>query len=220
MLPCRLAVVTMMLLLAGCSAAREESRIAAMVPLDATVASFDVCHGTSCTVRTPVGLSDEQWERITEVFARSAKSAAAERQDIAHAIALFERFVGEKTGTMHDVGGNLAVADQAGQLDCIDESVNTTTYLRLLKDADLLQWHDVAFPAHRNPNLIDFHNTAVIIERDNRMYWAVDSWFRPNAHDPYIVPLTAWYAGWRPGDGTLSVSTAPSETPEPDDTEN
>ncbi|MEX0807256.1 MAG: hypothetical protein WD044_00875 [Dongiaceae bacterium] len=220
MLPCRLAAFAMILLFAGCSAAREESRIAALVPLDATVTSFDVCHGTSCKVRTPVGLSDEQWEQIAEIFDRSAKSAAVERRNIAHAIALFERFVGQKTGTMHDVGGNLAVPDQAGQLDCIDESVNTTTYLRLLKDADLLQWHDVAFPAHRNPNLIDFHNTAVIIERDNRMYWAVDSWFRPNAHDPYIVPLSAWHGGWRPGDGAVAVSVTPSTTAVPDDTNN
>jgi hypothetical protein len=205
--------------IAGCSAAREESRIAAMVPLDATVESFEVCHGTGCAVRSPVTLSDEQWTRIAEIFVRNDRSAALEREEIGRAVALFETFAGAQTGTSNDSGRNRSVANQASQLDCVDEAINTTTYLRLLRDADLLQWHDVAFPAHRHPGL-DFHNTAVIVERSNRMKWAVDSWFRPNAHAPYIVPLSAWVNGWGPGSGTVVTTVGPAATEDPGDTEN
>jgi hypothetical protein len=207
------------LAIAGCSAAREESRIAALVPLDATVESFDVCHGTGCAVRSPVALSDEQWTRIAEIFVRNDRSAALEREEIGRAVALFETFAGAQTGTSNDSGRNRSVANQASQLDCVDEAVNTTTYLRLLKDSGLLQWHDVAFPAHRHPGL-DFHNTAVIVERSNGTKWAVDSWFRPNSHAPYIVPLSAWLTGWEPGAAMVVTTVEPAPPAEQGYTEN
>jgi hypothetical protein len=208
------------LLLAGCSTAREESRIAALVPLEATVTSFTACHGSNCATRTPVGLSDEQWGRIQDIFSRSASSAEVERRDIARAVAQFETFVGAQTGTMNDAARNRTDSNQESQLDCIDESVNTTTYLRLLDKANLLQWHDVAFPAHRHKGLIDFHNTAVIVEQANGMQWAVDSWFRPNAHEPYIVPLSAWLAGWEPDAAAVVTTAEPAPPAEPNDPTN
>jgi hypothetical protein len=196
------------LLLTGCSAAQEESRIAALVELDATVASFSVCHGSNCSVRTPIGLTGGEWAQIAALFEPPADDAVAEREQIARAIGLMEAIVGPKTNTMRDAGRNHISADQSTQMDCVDESVNTTTYLRLLDQADLLQWHRVGWPAHRRRGLIDFHNTAVILSETDGSYWTVDSWFGPNGATPALVPLETWRAGWEPQQGTTVMTPA------------
>jgi hypothetical protein len=185
-------------LAAACSNAAEERRVAAMVQPDASVADFLVCHGSACHVRTETGLTDEEWSKIAAIFDPPAESAAEERKQIARAIGLIERYVGPKTNTQSDAGRNRPDPDQATQLDCIDETVNTTTYLHLIEAAGLLRWHRVGSPAHRTKGLIDFHNTAVVVQGDGAM-WAIDSWFGPNGAPASIVPLETWRAGWEPG---------------------
>lgn len=182
----------------ACSTAAEERRLAAMVQPDASVSDFVVCHGSDCRIRSETGLTDAEWSKIESVFDPPAATAEDERKQIARAIGLFERYVGPKTNTKSDGGRNRPDPDQSTQLDCIDETVNTTTYLRLIEEAGLLRWHSIGQPAHRTAGLIDFHNTAVIIEQSDGAAWAVDSWFGPNGTMPYVVPLDAWRAGWQP----------------------
>lgn len=188
-----------LLLAAGCSNAAEERRVASMVQPDASVAEFLVCHGSGCRIRSETGLTDEEWSKIEDAFDPPAATAEAERKQIARAIGLFELYVGPKTNTKSDAGRNRPDVDQTTQLDCIDETVNTTTYLRLIETAGLLRWHSVGSPAHRTKGLIDFHNTAVVVMQSDGEMWAVDSWFGPNGARASVVPLDAWRAGWEPG---------------------
>lgn len=197
-----------LLLVASCSNAAEERRVASMVQPDASVASFMVCHGSGCRIHSETGLTDEEWSKIEEAFDPPAATAEAERKQIARAIGLFEFYVGPKTNTKSDAGRNRTDVDQATQLDCIDETVNTTTYLHLIEAAGLLRWHSVGSPAHRTEGLIDFHNTAVVVVQSDGTMWAVDSWFGPNASPPVIVPLDAWRAGWQPGRSIPTVASA------------
>ena len=169
-----------------------------MAQPDATVSDFTVCHGSDCRVRSETGLSDEEWSKIAGAFDPAAETAEDERKQIARAIGLFELYVGRKTNTKSDAGRNRPDVNQATQLDCVDETVNTTTYLHLIEAAGLLRWHSVGVPAHRTEGLIDFHNTAVIVAHGDGTMWAVDSWFGPNASPPAIVPLDAWRSGWQP----------------------
>jgi hypothetical protein len=199
------------LALAACSAASEEARIARLTDPAPTIHAFSACHGSNCHVRTPVSLSDDEWAWIEAIFDHSAKDPALERQQIAEAIGRFEEIIGPKTGTDSDAGRNRTDSDQSTQLDCIDESVNTTTYLTLLSNAGMLQWHDVAMPAHRRLGLIDFHNTAVVIDKEDGVRWAVDSWFGPNGAPPAVIPLESWVAGWVPANGLPSVVSAESD---------
>ena len=182
----------------ACSTTAEERRLAAMVQPDATASELPVCHGSGCRIRSETSLTAEEWSKIESVFDPAAETAEAERKQIARAIGLFERYVGPKTNTISDAGRNRPDPDQSTQLDCIDETVNTTTYLQLIEAAGLLRWHSIGQPAHRTTGLIDFHNTAVIIVQSDGAAWAVDSWFGPNGSLPDIVPLDAWRAGWQP----------------------
>src|SRR5207248_11227591 len=82
------------------------------------------------------------------------------------------------------------------QLDCIDETVNTTTYLLLLSRVGLLHWHRVGVPAHRGTLMtLDVANTAVVIEASSGRGFAIDTAFADPGLTPYVVPLETWLAG-------------------------
>ena len=90
---------------------------------------------------------------------------------------------------------------RSGQLDCVDETVNTTVYISLMEDDGLLDWHTLGAPADRNiftgaccwPQ-----KSAVVTETASGESYAVDSWFHDNGEPAEIVPLSAWLSGWKP----------------------
>lgn len=155
---------------------------------------FFSCTDYHCDEGQTVQLSEAQWQPVRELFAATA-SAAEERQQLRRAIAALEHNVGAITGTWRDLAENVAGAGQPGQLDCIAESKNTTTYLQLLSDAGLLKWHQVEARAVRHPLIFNVHWSAVIRDTRSGRQYAVDSWFRDNGEPPYIQPLEAWKSG-------------------------
>jgi hypothetical protein len=165
---------------------------------DPDPALFNICYDHGCSSLAWVRLSAEQWQQLRQVFAAPAGTAAGERAQIAAGIAMFERIVGEMTGTAGDKGGNWNGLGLPGQMDCIDESTNTTIYLRMLQKYGLLRWHSVADRATRWSFLSWPHTTAVIMERDSLERWAVDSWFRDNGEPPFVLPLDLWKRDWKP----------------------
>jgi len=150
-----------------------------------------VCYGFGCKRQSEVELSGVEWRQIQQMFNNKAVNPEAERVMIAKAIALMERFVGQQTGTWRDKAGNSGMS-QPGQMDCIDESTNTSAYLRLFAFKGWLKWHDVESRVMRSPFIVDVHWTAVIKDRQSKQLYAVDSWFKDNGHEPLIVKLEAW----------------------------
>jgi len=204
----RLVLILSLPLLAAC-AAQTEARVAKLVPLDATPAAFEVCHGSGCRTRTPVSLTAAQWDEVRALFA-ATQNAPEERAAISKSVALIERLVAKPAGTGKDVGRNLVTANQGGQLDCVDEAVNSTTYLRMMAQDDLIRFHDVGFPAHRG-GIIRAHNTAVIRDRATGERYAVDSWFYDNGMPPAVVALQTWRDGWQPGDSPDAIAQQSAE---------
>jgi len=157
---------------------------------------YTVCFDHSCTTVVNDSLKQDEWETAIQALRKPAATAADERQAIARSIAVFEDIVGRHTGMYRDKGGNLRGVGPPGQLDCIDESTNTTTYLRLLEHAGLLQWHRVLETSTRFGLLIGMpHTTAVIEESDSEVRYAVDSWLLDNGMPPYIEKLAIWKSG-------------------------
>ncbi len=155
---------------------------------------FFSCTDYHCDTGKMVSLTPSQWQSIRNLFTGDA-SPAEERENIRHAIASFENMVGAITGTWRDLAGNFAGAGQPGQLDCISESKNTSTYLQLMYDDGLFKWHEVEERAVRHPFIFNTHWTAVIADRSNGERFAVDSWFRDNGQPPDIQPLADWLKG-------------------------
>jgi hypothetical protein len=160
-------------------------------------APFFSCIDYHCDAGKTVTLSEEQWRRIVSIF-EPADSPPEERQQIRRAIALLEIEVGAITGTWRDLAKNVAGAGQPGQLDCISESKNTTTYLQLLSKHGLLRWHQVEERRSRQPWILNVHWSAVIRDLQTGSRYAVDSWFLDNGEPPLIQPLEQWMSGKRP----------------------
>ncbi|MGH6882665.1 hypothetical protein [Hypericibacter sp.] len=197
--------------LASC-ADLEEHRVGSLVEHAPTPETLQVCHGSNCRIETAVRLDGNDWNSVRALFEPPATTASAERQRIANAIGLMERLVAPQAGTAKDVGRNLAVVDQAGQLDCVDEAVNSSTYLHLIESAGLLRFHAVETPAHRG-GVILAHNTAVVRDLATDQRYAVDSWFYDNGAPAVVLPLQTWLNGWEPGDSApLAGSGAPGDT--------
>ena len=170
--------------------------------------NFSVCHGGTCNIVSPVSLDEGQWGQIAAVFPSPARAAEEERGRIAQAIARFENIVGALTDTADDRAENRTGRNWESQMDCIDESTNSTTYLRILASAGLLRWHRVEARVTRGFFIFGWpHTTAVVSEVAGGAKWAVDSWFFENGKPPAIVPLDLWEAGWRPAKTPVSAAT-------------
>ena len=193
---------------AAAAAYAPDTFVRSDIVTDPTPDNFSVCHGGTCNIVSPVSFDGGQWGQITAVFPSPARDAGEERGRIAQAIARFETIVGVITDTSDDRAENQRGANWQSQMDCIDESTNSTTYLRILARAGLLRWHRVEARVTRGFFIFGWpHTTAVVSELAGGAKWAVDSWFHENGRPPEIVPLDLWKTGWRPAKAPAPAAT-------------
>lgn len=154
----------------------------------------NVCHGYTCRIVTPVALSQADLAKIAGDLRGDTGSAEAERQAISRAVQRFERLVGPRIGTAHDLPGMQFGQGSPDQMDCIDEATNTTSLLWILAAHGYLKHHKVLEPASRGFFLDGRypHATAVLSVKGSGEKWAIDSWPRANGEPPVIQPLPVW----------------------------
>ncbi|MBC7756274.1 MAG: hypothetical protein H7Z20_06480 [Bdellovibrio sp.] len=163
-----------------------------------------MCHSGGCAEVSPVSISDAEWQQVSAVFTNDVQNAAEERAQIAVAIGVLESLVGNKIGTSGDLAGTFGNSNHSGQLDCNDEAINSTTYMRLLANNGLLQFHAIEDTRTRNFFFTGWpHSTAVIRELKTGERFAVDSWFFDNGHAATIVPFAQWKSGYKPDDSPI-----------------
>lgn len=167
-----------------------------------TPASFTECHGFGCADVSHVSLSPHEWQRVAAIFRPRAVNAAAERRQIARAVALMERLVGAQTGTAahqwtHAKHHILANFSDPTQLDCIDESVDTWTYLTMMQHAGFLHFHRVPNLSYAGLPTTVPRNTATLKQKGGR-YYAIDPSLVDAGVPPPIIPLKVWLASWPP----------------------
>jgi hypothetical protein len=159
---------------------------------------FHVCHGYGCKLQTHVALSEAEWQRVRAAFEPRLRTASGERRQIAAAIAIIEVEVGERAGTAVHQRREPNGGDPT-QLDCIDEAVNTWTYLTMLAADGLLNMHRVGSIEHGGSLLsLDMRNTAVITQELTGTRYAVDPWLADAGAPPPILRLSVWLASWPP----------------------
>lgn len=164
------------------------------------ISAFLVCSEYGCSTRQWISLDEAEWNQVRSNFLPAPLNAADERERIRRAVALIENLVGPKAGTDIDrAGAAILTLDKRGQLDCIDEAYNTTTYLRLMGADNLIHFHEIGEPAKRGYIFNRWpHNTATVIENETEASYAVDSWFGANGTLPDVVTLELWLDGWSP----------------------
>ncbi len=198
-----LTAAAAVVVLAGCThepfnnALEHYSTVEVPAPKGATV---HVCSAYGCRTQTKVKFSAAQIDELREVMKKTAKddSPAEERRAVAYAVGWLERHVGERIGTKHDRAGmDFLASGDPQQQDCLDEATNTTSYLKLLVNHDLLKHHTVAAPFAKENYLRGIsgwtHWTAVLRENENGQKWAVDSWIQKNGVNPAIIEAEKWY---------------------------
>lgn len=170
------------------------------LPGNPTTDNFPVCYKHTCEVVETLSLTPAEWQEIHNIFQPGPNSPESERMLIGKAIAHMEGLIGKKVNTSNDKGGNFAGLFLDGnQMDCIDESSNTTTYLAMMQRDKLLKWHQVQPTKTRGFFIFGMpHTTAVIKETQSAKVWAVDSWFYDNGIEPAIIPISQWSDGWSP----------------------
>lgn len=166
--------------------------------------AFDVCQGGACAQVDHIGLTEAEWRNVTQLFVPAPADAATERAVIALAIGVLEDMVGTKVGTTADRAGTFNNSDYLHQQDCSDEAINTTTYLRLLHSAGLLQFHAVGDLRTRHFFWNGWpHTTASLKELTSGAVYAVDSWFYDNGAPAVVMPFARWQRGDVPTDSPL-----------------
>ncbi len=180
-------LLLLLALLASCAPARP---LQPTEPL--SLDRIPVVYGFGRKHREHIDVSQAAWSTIESIFEPESDDAGEERHRIRQAVAEMERIAGEQTPTRYDIGKNRFPEVTLGQMDCRDESYNTTTYLRLFQERGLLRWHEVLVPAFRAPPVFDAHNAAQIRDRSTNVQYVVDSWFLDNGQPPYIQEVHAW----------------------------
>jgi hypothetical protein len=159
-----------------------------------------VCHAYTCQMKTPFTFTDADIAELRSIFKKIKKEDTAyeERRAIAYAIGWIETRVGKEIGTDKDRPGmDFKGSGDPTQMDCVDESTNTTSYLLVLQSNGFLKYHTVGTPFSKDQLWRGVagwsHWTAVIKETSNGQRWAVDSWIFENGENPAIVETEKWY---------------------------
>jgi len=153
-----------------------------------------LCYNYGCYAKAQVNFSEAQLAGLQQQLA-AAGDAVSERSAISAVIGRMYAIAGEQTPVWRDKGGNFADRGEDGQMDCIDHSSNTYTFLSLLELHGWLRFHEVMEPVRRVRFLFAVHWSARVRDKATQRAYAVDSWYVDNGRPAIVIPLEDWRSG-------------------------
>lgn len=186
--------------LVACNAQTSNSTarwVSAMNNRAPTATTIYVCHAFGCSLKYGFRFTKKDLDKLKRILSAGSRSPEAERKAIGNAVVWFEKRVGPIIGSDKDKGGlDMQNAGVPGQMDCIDESSNTTSLISFAQNHGFLKYHKVQSPVARGFFLDGRypHATAVVLEKESGKRYAVDSWIYDNGVFPKIKLLEAWMA--------------------------
>ncbi len=164
--------------------------------------NFVVCIRHGCTSEIPVSLNQSEWQSVRDVFARppvvgTPGTPEGERTQIAFALARIEQLVAPQVGSDADIGGSFTGFGRSNQLDCVDEMVNTATYLTIMYEDGLFQFHR---PGRRVTEALSVrgvwpHTVSTVFDNTTQQHFVIDTWIKDNGEIPYVMALSDWTRG-------------------------
>jgi hypothetical protein len=160
-----------------------------------------ICFNWSCSSRETLRFTAEDFSVVTQQMAYCDGEALYDRlQRIRIGIWQMELLARKYQPLLtNDRAINDRDQDLHGRTDCVDNASNTTTFLHILQDLSALPGWSVRPPQVRDLFLFQVHWTAVVADQKSGKPWAVDSWYRPHGHLPFVMPLSDWQdrkKGW------------------------
>jgi hypothetical protein len=185
-------------ILAGCSGTVPGSGLPDAATYAAPVSNLTICSGYGCIIKDKLAFAEQIRVDLEQIMEPGRESAEAERTALKSAIAYMEAAARDTLRYKPDIEFSYQKnRHKRGQMDCVDESLNTISFLKYLQSHGLLRFHK-PLPHYANRGLLVDgrypHKSARM--RDNQGNdWAVDSWKRPNGGEPEIMTLAKWYRG-------------------------
>ncbi len=178
---------------------------------------LQLCYDWSCARRKVVSFSPREMRQVRTQMAFCPGSALHDRiQRMRLGIWQMELLAESKVPVLaNDAAINLHDRELSGRTDCIDNATNSRTYAEVLIALGELPGWSTAAPEVRDPlDPQNIHWTAVVIDERGGETWSLDSWYRPNGHLPFVLPLDDWRArqfGWQPPFDRLNPFPARSD---------
>ena len=151
-----------------------------------------LCENYGCRKRTNISLNNAHIKQLNHLFEEHSTIAKYERLAISRAIAYLESVAGQQSSIYRDKGKNYHDQKGTGYLDCIAESINTLTWLKLLEKNRLLTYHSVIAPVYRKGLLSSQHWAVKVRENSSGKLYVIDSWYRDNGQPAVVQTLNNW----------------------------
>ena len=155
-----------------------------------------VCSGYGCIISDRFEFTGNEKSRLRSIMAGGTQSPSAERGAVALAISTMETMARSHLRYKPDVEFSYQKnAGKRGQMDCVDESLNTTTYLQYLSASGLLKHHTPLKTYAARGLIIDgrYPHKSARMRDASGTDWAVDSWKGKNGAKPEVMLLSKWY---------------------------
>lgn len=154
--------------------------------------TITVCSAHGCQFDQKFSFRSEHLADLAKIF-ENVNSAADERIAISKALAQIEMIVGPATGTNKDrISTDAWGSGDKTQLDCVDEATNVTSYLIVLLENNILQYHNIMAPTWKGGIFTWTHYVAKIQDATNKEYYVIDAGYRPASGEPKILKEKDW----------------------------
>jgi hypothetical protein len=171
-----------------------------------------LCFNWSCATRQRVTFTASEMTQVATQMALCPNDVLHDRlQRMRVGIWQMEELAQKRQPLLaNDQGVNHQDQETAGRMDCIDNASNTTTYLKVLHDLNLLPGWSIAKPQVRDRFWFSVHWSAAVVDAQTNdpapSPWVVDSWFRRNGNLPFVMPLADWESGRVPWEQPFTAS--------------
>ncbi len=154
-----------------------------------------VCSAYGCKTQQKFTFSDRFIEAMKKLYTDLGVSDGfSERQFIKKAIAAMEKESMVSLGLKDDRPSiDLFGNGDPGQLDCVDEATNSTSFLLILNDAGLIKHHRILGPIWKGGLTRWTHYAALIEDRKTKVQYAIDSGVTKQGGEPYIIEEGKFY---------------------------
>ena len=129
-----------------------------------------LCSTVGCQTRTRYKFTESQAQIMRAMVSSSPATAAGERATLRRQISRIERWTCSTHGVCND-SPDISWWSRNGQMDCVDEATNTTTYMLWLASIGALRQHRVVPPRSRGS-----HWQPVLCQRGGQCF-TIDSDF-------------------------------------------
>lgn len=154
-----------------------------------------ICSAYGCKTQQKFIFTDRFMEAMKKLYADLGVSDGfSERQFFKKAIAAMEKESMISLGLSGDRPSiDLFGNGDPGQLDCVDEATNSTSFLLILNDAGLVRYHRILGPIWKGGLTRWTHYAALIEDRKTKVQYAIDSGVTKQGGEPYIIEEGKFY---------------------------